>query len=123
MLIKYIGKRPEYTDGAYATKISFAQGETKNVPDDIGINMLRHPDVYAKGDATEAVEEQPIPVVVKHDDEADKSQEIRDAVNVMDKESLSSFAKIHFSAELDKRQGVDKMRQTIIGMIDQYGLE
>lgn len=123
MLIKYIGKRPEYTDGAYSTKISFAQGETKNVPDDIGMKMLRHPDVYVKGDATEEVEEQPMPVIVKHDDEADKSQEVRDSVNVMDKDSLSNFAKIHFSAELDKRQGVEKLRQKVIGMIDQYGLE
>lgn len=115
--IKYIGKRPHHIDGAYGTHIAWKQGETKPVPDDIAIKMLRHSDVYVAGNG-EKTPDQPI---VKKDD-SDEDQDMRDSIANMDKDALENFAKTHFSVELDKRQGVDKLRQRVTCLIDQFGM-
>ena len=122
--IKYVGKRPEYTDGTFGTRIHFKHGETKPVPDDAAAKMLRHPDVYVRG---EGAAKPDAPTLVDPEKEKEKQdehalQDARDAVNAMDKPSLISFAQATFGQKLPGNLGVDKMRQKVVGFIDQYGL-
>lgn len=122
--IKYVGKRPEYTDGAYGTRIVFKQGETKLVPDEAAKKMLRHPDVYERGEGKANPD---APVLVdpeqKKLEEAERDlQDTRDAIANMDKESLLNFAKANFGQTLAANMKVENMRTKVVGLIDQYGL-
>ena len=110
--IKYIGKRPTYIDGMYGTHTAFVQGETVMVDSDIAAKMLRHPDQYelgkAKG-AAPAVE----PTAEKPVKEDEATQDLRDQINIMDKDSLETFAKNHFRIDLDKRKSVSSLREAV----------
>lgn len=126
--IKYIGKRPEYTDGMYATRIHWKQGETMPVPDEIAVKMLRHIDVYTLGDEQD-VDKAAIPVVETAAAAEDKNkteddaQNMRDSIAIMDKGALVNFAQTNFRVKLDNRASVSTLRQRVTGMVDQYGVE
>jgi len=115
--VKYVGKRATYTEGTYGSRIVFAQGQTVLVPADLAAKLLRHPDVYAKGDAKKAevveVQEQ---TLVDED-----SQAIRDRIAAMDKTALESFVKTTYRMDIDKRKSVESLRQQAINLVDQYG--
>lgn len=115
--VKYIGKRETYIDGTYGSRIAFTKGQSVLVPADLAAKMLRHPDVYAKGDAkkAEVVEVQEQPVV------DEDSQAIRDRIAVMDKTALESFVKTTYRMDIDKRKSVESLRQQAINLVDQYG--
>lgn len=115
--VKYIGVRPSYTDGTFGTKINFDRGDSRMVPVNIAKLMLKHPDVYTQGDADALTVE--IAPARKDEDEA---QNMRDAVANMGKDALASFAKTHFNASLDKRKGVNDLRQQVTVMVDQFGV-
>lgn len=130
--IKYIGKRPEHIDGAYATRIHWKQGETKPVPDDVAVKMLRHTDVFTLGDgsvqaialtAAEAETAERERTKSEESKKEDNIQNLRDSVANMDKDALANFAQTHFSAKLDSRASVEKLRERVTTMIDQYGIE
>lgn len=116
--VRYIGKRAQYVDGAFGTRILFNQGESKMVPADKARLMLRHPDVYVPGKA-----DAPIAVVATAtNQEAEDTQDLRDSVSAMsDKESLSFFAQSKYGIKLNKRHSVESLRLEVLGLIDQYG--
>ena len=118
--IKYIGKRPTYIDGMYGTHTAFVHGETAMVDSDIAAKMLRHPDQYelgkAKG-AAPAVE----PTAEKPVKEDEATQDLRDQINIMDKDSLETFAKNHFRIDLDKRKSVANLREAVTQLVDRFG--
>lgn len=115
--VMYIGKRAQYVDGAFGTRIEFKQGESRLVPAAKALLMLKHPDVYVPG-----VADAPIAVVPATKTETDDTQDLRDAVSAMsDKDSLSDFAQIKYGIKLDKRKSIDDLRFQAIGLIDQYG--
>ncbi len=123
--IKYIGKRPEYVDGTYGTRISFVQGETKLVPADKAELMLRHADVYERGEETK---DMPKPAKnkkgqKKQTDEEVQLQEMRDAISIMEKDALREFAKTRYSIELKGNKKVETFRQEVLGLVDQYGIQ
>lgn len=115
--VKYIGKRPSYIDGTFGTKIAFDRGDSRMVPVNIAKLMFKHPDVYVPGDVDALTVE-----IAAPRKEEDETQNMRDAVANMDKESLATFAKTHFNATLDKRKGVNDLRQQVTGMVDQFGV-
>lgn len=119
--IKYIGKRPTYKDGAYSTGIEWAQGQTQLVPADKARLMLRHPDVYVPGDAA-VTDVAAVAAPKASDDSEEDTQDARDAIATMNKDALELYAKTHFQIDLDKRQGVEKLRTRVVGLIDQYGI-
>lgn len=119
--IKYIGKRPTYRDGAYSTGIEWVQGQTQRVPADRARLMLRHPDVYVPGD--DAVTDVAVVAPLQAQEDADTTQEARDAIATMNKDALETYAKTHFQIDIDKRLGVEKLRARVAGLVDQYGLE
>jgi hypothetical protein len=119
--IKYIGKRPEYRDGTYGTRILFQQGETKLVPDDKATLMLKHPDVYVLGEATYKMDEPEIKESLSEDE--DEIQNLRDSISTMNKDSLKEFAQTHYSVKLNGQKGEATLRQEVIGLVDQFGLK
>ena len=115
--VKYIGKRPVYLDGTFGTRILFKHGESRNVPKDKALLMLKHPDVYVPG-----VADAPIAVVPAIQTEADNTQDLRDSVSAMnDKAALSDFTHIKYGIKLDKRKPIEELRIQAVGLIDQYG--
>lgn len=115
--VKYIGHRETYTDGAYGSRIVFTKGQSVLVPADLAAKLLRHPDVYTQGENKKAV----VVEVQEQKTENEDSQAIRDRIAVMDKTALESFVKTTFRIDIDKRKGVEALRQQAIGLIDQYG--
>jgi len=116
--VKYIGKRAEYTEGTYGTRIHFIQGESRMVPVDKARLMLKHPDVYVPGveDAVIAVvQEEPS----KKPDE--ESQDMRDSIAIMDKASLESYAKTNFRINIDRRKHIDTLRAEVTALVDRFG--
>lgn len=114
--IKYIGPRPEYTDGVYGTRITWAKGESKMVPADKALAMLKHPDVYVPGEAGA-----PTPKLPADKDPEDNVQDLRDSIASMSKEAVLTYAQTHFNMKLDKRQSVEKLRTEATRLVDQYG--
>ena len=114
--VKYIGKRPEYTDGTFGTRIHFVQGESRMVPFDIARQMLKHLDVYVPGE-----KDAPVASMPKEKDPEDDVQDMRDSIALMDKDALNSYAQIHFGTKLDKRKDVGQLRAQVTGLVDQFG--
>lgn len=115
--VTYIGARASYTDGTYGTRISWDKGDTRMVPAAAARLMLTHKDVYEPG--TPVAE---LPVLPVKATEEDKVQDMRDALAIMDKESLTAYAQTHFSVKLDKRKDVGLLRTQVTGLVDQYGV-
>jgi len=114
--VKYIGKRAEYTDGTYGTRIAFVQGESRMVPLDKARLMLKHPDVYVAGEDDAEVAHCASPVT-----EADEAQDMRDAIGLMDKDALTTYAKTHFNMDIDRRKGIQTLRTEVVGLVDRFG--
>jgi hypothetical protein len=120
--IKYIGKRETYREGAYGTGIVFAHGQTVNIEDDeLARKMLRHKDVYVRGDAKAAVETTTSKAKDAAQAEEDPVQDTRDAIATMNKDALESFTKTHFGVDLDKRKSVSSLRDAVTHLIDRFG--
>ena len=116
--VKYIGKRPEYTDGTFGTRIHFVQGESRMVPFDTARLMLNHIDVYAPGE-----EDAPVASIPAEKDPEEDVQDMRDSIAIMDKDALNSYAQIHFGTKLDKRKDVGQLRAQVTSLVDQYGAQ
>lgn len=120
--VRYVGHRPEYTDGAYETGICWQRGETKMVPEDKANLMLRHPDVYELGEAEGAA----VPEVNKATEEDDTEEDYaRDSIRQMNrKATLIDFAKTNFNVELDtgSRVKVADLQAECIRLVDQFGM-
>ena len=120
--VKYIGVRDEYTDGAYGTRITFKQGETQLVPSDKAVLMLKHSDVYAKGDI-EGAEVATLNESPKANESEEELQNARDAVANMDLEALKVYATTNFSGhKLHHNLSLESARSKVIGLIDQFGV-
>lgn len=118
ILVKYIGKRERYTEGAYGSKIEFTQGQTQWVPDELAAKLLKHPDQYVKGDQEGAT----VAVVAPQRSDEDSSQDVRDSLVTMDVGALADFAMTHYQVKLDKRKSADSLREEVTRMIDQFGV-
>lgn len=125
--IKYIGARPTYREGAYGSGLIFTKGEVLNVEDDdLAKKLLRHPDVYVRGDAEEAKDAPVIPAKAddkKEKDKEDDAQDARDTISQMTKAALGTYAKTHFNVDLDLTKKVGELRTQVTGLFDQFGTE
>ena len=117
--VKYIGKRETYIDGAYNSGTQFVRGVSQPIPAALAAKLMRHPDVYVPGDAI------PLPSVApdapKPDNTENENQDMRDAIAVMDKDALITYAKTHFNHTLGKNNSVETLRGKVTGLFDQYG--
>lgn len=123
--IQYIGRRESYVENAYGSKLVFTTGETKLVPAELASKLLMHPDVYVLGDVVSSpgMVLEPVDIPKSTDRTPEEVlQDIRDSINIMDKESLESFARFHFKVDIDKRRSATHLRQLVTQMVDQYGV-
>ena len=122
--IKYIGHRDFYRDGACGSELVFQHGQTLMVEDEFAAKMLRHPSVYERGDAVDEIVEKPAGAkkTASTGDE-DPAQTMRDSIGQMNKQALETFAKTHFSVDIDKRKSVGDLRSQVTGLFDQFGVE
>lgn len=118
--IRYIGKRETHTDGAYGTRLTWAQGQTLPVPVAAAAKMLAHPDVYQVGDPI--TEELAPPPDTKQSDDEDRLQDLRDSINVMTKAGLVDFVKTNYRVDLNKSQNIGALRAQAIQLVDQFGI-
>lgn len=121
--IKYIGHRPVYRDGACGSELTFEQGQTLLVADEPAQKMLRHPSVYERGAVNDAAD---VPGDSKNSDQdkgEEEAQAARDMIATMTKDGLETYAKVHFSVDLDKRRSVADLRTQVTGLFDQFGTE
>ena len=122
--VKYIGKRPEYTDGAYGTDIHWNKGETKMVEETVANKLLRHIDQYVRGDVMPDEPETVMPNDGEPEEDEDAVQDAKDAVNAMNrKQALIDFAEVNFQGvKLSNTDNIATLKQKVTGFIDQYGL-
>lgn len=122
--IKYIGHRPVYRDGACGSELVFEQGQTLTVAEEFAVKMLRHPSVYVRGELGDEDAVAPATAKkVKATDDEDPAHTMRDSIAQMNKEALETFAKTHFSVDLDKRKSIGDLRAQVTGLFDQFGIE
>lgn len=131
--VTYIGRRPTFTDTIYGTGLTFAQQQTRVLPDAIAAKFLRHPDVFAKGTGEAAQDVAPgdgtteaLASMNKDKTEQDKQlnqlQDLRDSIQHMNtKAALEEFARTNYKQELDKRKSLAELRTEVIGFIDRFG--
>lgn len=57
------------------------------------------------------------------DDAEEQAQQVRDTIAAMDKDALEQFAQTNYSTKIDKRRGVEALRQEVTGMFERFGLD
>lgn len=127
--VKYIGRRETFKDHLYGSGLTFEQGQVRNLPGELANKFLRHPDVFAKGEAGSAATDDTQAVLQQKQEEQtdelaeqNRLQDVRDTVLRMDKNELKTFATTHYRVELDAKKKVGDLRTEVIGMIDQFGI-
>ena len=123
MPIRYIGPRPQYTDGAYGTYITWNKGETKLVPEAAAYKMLsNNKDLYEAGSMDEASEPL-VDVPNKKEEEEEEIEDTRESIMQMTrKKPLVEFAQHNFQVKLDDSAKVSDLQEKCIQLIDQYGM-
>lgn len=125
MLIKYHGFRARHGDRLYGTG-EWTPGTVKDVPDDAGARLLRHPDMFGPGKGgkvDEIVSEEATAAAAKAKEDA-RVQEARDAVAAMqDKQAVIDFALVNYGRKMNQRQTLDALKRQAVMLIDQYGVQ
>lgn len=134
--VRYTGKRDPFIERVYKSELSFMPGQVRCIPPDLAKKLLKHTDVFER--ILDAVLVEPVPEPTDDDTAAlleeaahkqaeqqealNQLQDVRDQISHMDKEALTEFAKIHYRQDLNKRLGVEKLRDQVTGFVDQYGV-
>jgi hypothetical protein len=121
--VKYVGRRPEYSDGMFETGI-WKKDQEKMIPVVTATKMLSHPSVYINGEGTGVIDR------VEHSDNDDEKQEelhnIRNSIYEMTKGiAVRKYIADNFNGlaiDLPKNAPVQKVQEAAIQLIDQYGL-
>ena len=137
--IKYIGRKPSYTDFVNGSKLTFTPGQTRDIPDDsLAAKFLRQIDIFVRGDAEQTIakpvkaEGQPKDdtekllkdVQKEKDDILKKDTERNDLVNQirsMDKSQLDILANDRWGQKLHSRLSLENARAKVLQFVDQYG--
>lgn len=133
--VKYIGKEEMFKDRLYKTGIVFKKGETVSVPEAAALKMLRHPDVYARGNEKEAdkertpEEKEALKENMQQQQQEEKrkqeeSQNLNDllqSVESMTKDALIQFADERYNMKLDTRKKKADLVEEVRTEIERYG--
>ena len=137
--VQYIGRREEYIDRLYGTGLSFAQGQVREVPEQVSRKFLRHADLFERAEAVPAPKQdkpgkEDLPIddtaaklqkaeqqKLAEQEAANRLQDLHDQVNLMEKDALQEFALTKYQQKVPKNLSVNNMRSRVIGLIDQYG--
>lgn len=137
--IKYIGRKPSYTDFVNGSKLTFTPGQTRDIPDDsLAAKFLRQIDIFVRGDAEQTIAK---PVKAEgppkddtekllkdaqkeKDDILKKDTERNDLVNQirsMDRSQLDILANDRWGQTLHSRLSLENARAKVLQFVDQYG--
>lgn len=134
--VTYTGKR-YWTDRLYGSGLDFEPGQTREMPTELARKFLKHADMFSTASVTPAQErkQQELDDTQAKLDaaaqkralkkaEQDRRQDLVDRVNAMDEQSLRDFAKSTYQQEIDGRvHDMAKLREKVIGFVDQFGFE
>jgi hypothetical protein len=126
--VQYIGTRELYVEKLYRSGLTFTPGQVRTVSGDLARKLLRHVDIFKVEEQPKGEEaEQELPDEKPEDSPPDNSEEdliagLKDQISIMDKLALESFAREKYGQELDRRFGIEKLRLSVMEMIDQYGI-
>lgn len=127
--VKYVGRRPDFFDRIYGSGLFFDQGQTRWIPAELARKLLRHADLFERGEEDlEASEDDTAKILEESAREQDAQridqsaiQDLRDSVQSMDKEALSHFAGTNYRQIIDRRRSVEALREEVLGFIDRFG--
>ena len=134
--VTYVGKR-YWADRLYGSGLDFEPGQTREMPTELARKFLKHADMFSTASVTPAQErkqQEADDTQAKLDAaaqkralkkaEQDRRQDLVDRVNAMDEQSLRDFAKSTYQQEIDGRvHDMAKLREKVIGFVDQFGFE
>ena len=134
--VTYTGKR-YWADRLYGSGLDFEPGQTREMPTELARKFLKHADMFAAASVTPAQErkQQELDDTQAKLDaaaqkralkkaEQDRRQDLVDRVNAMDEQSLRDFAKNTYQQDIDGRvHDVAKLREKVVGFVDQFGFE
>lgn len=137
--VKYIGRKPSYTDFVHGSKLTFEPGQVRLIPDDsLARKFLRQVDIFERGDQ---VQEQSPPAtttelpkddtltqldaVQKENDKANELDKQRndllDQIRTMDRSQLDILANDRWGQKLHSRLSLENARAKVLQFVDQYG--
>ena len=137
--IKYIGRKPSYTDYVHGSKLTFEPGQVRLIPDDsLARKFLRQVDIFERGDPvqeqapTTTTTEPPkddtltqLDAVQKEKDQANELDKQRndllDQIRVMDRSQLDILANDRWGQKLPNRLSLENARAKVLQFVDQYG--
>ena len=137
--IKYIGRKPSYTDFVNGSKLTFTPGQTRDIPDDsLAAKFLRQIDIFVRGEPEQA-EPKPTKTAAEPKDDTDallkdakkkqdeileKDMQRNDLVNQirsMDKSQLDILANDRWGQKLNAKLSLENARAKVLQFVDQYG--
>jgi len=137
--VKYIGRKPSYTDFVHGSKLTFEPGQVRVIPDDsLARKFLRQVDIFERGDQvqeqapTTMTTEPPkddtlsqLEAVQREKDQANELDKQRndllDQVRVMDRSQLDILANDRWGQKLHSRLSLENARAKVLQFVDQYG--
>ena len=137
--VKYIGRKPFYTDFVHGSKLTFEPGQVRVIPDDsLARKFLRQVDIFERGDPvqeqapTTTTTEPPkddtltqLDAVQKEKDQANELDKQRndllDQIRVMDRSQLDILANDRWGQKLHSRLSLENARAKVLQFVDQYG--
>lgn len=129
VLIRYIGRRPNYTDRLYGTGLQFETAQVRAIPETLAPSFLRHGDMFERASESSAPAKDDTDAKLKANQEERQEQtekqrelmDLHDRVANMSKAALLEFASNQYRQDLNKNLKVDELRNQVSGLIDQYG--
>lgn len=139
--ITYVGTEDPFIDRIYRSGLTFESGQSRTVPPQLAARFLRHQDVFRRaeeeggqmpaGGQTDGTQPPPDDTAAQLD-AAQKAQEERrqqenlrfelhQQIDSMDKPALREWTKVKFQQDLPGNLGLDKMRDRVKGLVDQFG--
>lgn len=137
--VKYIGRKPSYTDYVHGSKLTFEPGQVRVIPDDsLARKFLRQVDIFERGDQvqeqapTTTTTEPPkddtltqLDAVQKEKDKANELDKQRndllDQIRSMDRSQLDILANDRWGQTLHSRLSLENARAKVLQFVDQYG--
>lgn len=132
--VQYIGSRPEWRDRLYDSGLSFTTGQTRTLPAQMASRLLRHADLFAEGkavsldkaagkaiDDTAALLQEGKARQADEDRQAFELDDLHREVNMMDRDTLASFARDRYGLNLPRNRKLDEARAAVHARIDQFG--
>lgn len=148
--VRYIGRKPDYTDRLYKSGLTFTPGQERTIPSTLAQRFLKHKDSFEEVEAavakpkaektveTDAAAGTPTDAGQTGDNtaellaEADKKEQdkkaavaklmdLKDQVNQMEKDAVQQFAREKYDQAIPKTLSLPNMRAKALELIDQFG--